>query len=134
MGRKRKDRFKDANASVKASDYYGTIFDSMCRSGAYQRLSVGARQFYTICRVQARSKAGRACLYAHGNEFGNTYNPDTYFVFPAKHQEAYGYDRRNGNHYLQELEKAGFIKKIESNNHIKKVNVYKFIDEWKNSS
>ena len=126
----RKEKYRDIFASSKKTDYFGTIFDSMCRSKDYKDLSLGAKHFYTLCRVQARSKAGRACLYAHSKEFNNTYDAERYFVFPAKHQEAYGVLRQNGNRYLQELERAGFIEKVEQNNHIKKVNVYRFSRKW----
>lgn len=129
MGRK-KEKYRDYFASSKSSDYFGTIFESMCKSGAYLSLSIGAKQFYTLCRVQARSSSGRACLYAHGKEYDKQYDSERYFVFPAKHQEEYGIKRQNGNKYLKELESAGFIEKVEQNNHIHKVNVYRFSDKW----
>ena len=87
MARKTKSKYKDRNASATNSDNFGTIFDSMCKSNVYKALSLGARHFYTLCRVQARSQLGRACLYKHGKETGREYDPEKHFVFPARHQE-----------------------------------------------
>ena len=134
MGRgNKKQQYKDFCASAGSNDYFGTLYDGMCRSKAYQSLGIGAKHFYTLCRVQSRSKQGRACLYQHSTEYGITYTEND-FVFPAEHLKMYGIDRSNANRYFGELEKAGFITKKEKNNHIKKVNVYSFSDKWKNTS
>ena len=130
MGKKTKFN-RDLNASINNRDFFGTIYVGMCKSPAYKRLSIGAKQFYTICRVQAQSPEGTACLYNHGQEYGKNYNKEIYFVFPARHLKQYGYDRANANRYLNILEKEGFIKKCECNKPIYKVNVYKFVDDWK---
>lgn len=129
----KKTKFRDSYASVGNNDYFGTIFDGMCRSKAYQSLSIGAKQFYTLCRVQAKSTHGRRCLYNHGEEFNDTYSEND-FVFPAKHLELYGVHRANAFKYFRELEKAGFIDKKEKNKHMWKVNVYSFSKRWKQSS
>lgn len=130
MSRGKNKKYKDTYASISGNDYFGTIYDGMCKSEKYQRLSLAARQLYTICRVQARSSIGRACLYKHSKEFGITYNEND-FVFPASHLKMYGYDRSNAGKYIKELEAAGFIEKKEKNKHMKKVNVYSFSDGWK---
>lgn len=131
--RQKKPQYKDCFASAGEKDYFGTIYDGMCKSTAYQSLGIGARHFYTLCRVQARSTHGKACLYKHGDEYGIQYNEHD-FVFPAKHLEMYGIDRSNASRYFKELEAAGFITKKEKNKHIKKVNVYSFSDRWKDTS
>lgn len=130
MSKGKKQKYNDPIASISGKDYYGTIFDGMCKSNAYKRLSIGAKQFYTLCRVQSRSSHGKACLYKHGSEYGITYTEND-FVFPSSHLELYGYDRSNAGKYFKELIAAGFIVKKEGNKTIKKVNVYSFSDGWK---
>lgn len=133
MGRK-KTIFKDLYASTSENDNYGTLFNSMCKSKAYQSLSLGAKQFYSICRVQARSEHGRRYLTQHAKETNANYSTDRYFVFPASHLSKYGYDRRNSTKYFHELEEAGFIKTVEQNKHTRKQpNVYCFSDKWKDT-
>lgn len=133
MSRSKKIKYKDSRASNGNKDYFGTVYDGMLKSRAYKKLSIGAKQFYTYCRVQAKSSHGTSCLYKHGAEYGISYN-DSCFVFPYTHLAMYGIDRSNACRYFKELEAAGFIKKVESNKTIKKVNVYEFVDGWKNSS
>lgn len=133
MSRSKKSKYKDLYASTDDKDFFGTIYDGMCRSKAYQALNIGARQFYTLCRVQAKSTHGKSCLYQHGNEFGVEYTEND-FVFPAKHLAMYGIDRSNANHLFEELEAAGFIDVKEKNSHRKRVNVYSFSKRWKDSS
>ncbi|MCR5836708.1 MAG: hypothetical protein K6G88_09385 [Lachnospiraceae bacterium] len=132
MGRSKKTQFKDTRASVSGKDYFGTIYDGMCRSETYRKLHIGAKHFYTLCRVQSRSSHGKACLYKHAKEWGTNYN-ENYFVFPASHLEMYGIERSNAHKYFKELQEAGFIRKVECNKHIHKVNVYEFSDKWKKS-
>jgi hypothetical protein len=132
MSRSKKPKYKDPYASIGDRDYFGTLYDGMCRSKAYQSLSIGAKQFYTLCRVQAKSTHGKSCLYKHSEEYGITYTEHD-FVFPASHLNMYGVDRSNASRYFKELEAAGFIDKKEKNKHIKKVNVYSFSNRWKNT-
>lgn len=132
MGR-RKKKYRDVFASVGNNDYFGTIYDGMLQSKAYKSLSIGAKQFYTYCRVQSQSTHGKRCLYMHGKEFNDTYSEND-FVFPASHLALYGLDRSNAFKYFKELEQAGFIDKKEKNKHIQKVNVYSFSNRWKNTS
>lgn len=133
MSRSKKPKYKDLYASVGDKDFFGTIYDGMCKSKKYQALSIGAKQFYTLCRVQAKSSHGTSCLYKHGAELGITYTEHD-FVFPASHLKMYGFDRSNASRYFKELIAAGFINIKESNKHMKKVNVYSFSNRWKNSS
>lgn len=125
-----KTKYNDIYASIGSNDKFGTLFDSMCRSKAYQSLSIGAKQFYTLCRVQAKSKQGLSCLYKHGNEYNIQYSEND-FVFPASHLAIYGVNRSNANRYFNELIARGFIDKKEKNKSIKKVNVYSFSNRWK---
>ncbi len=133
MNRSKKPKYKDLYASIGDKDFFGTIYDGMCRSKAYQSLSIGAKQLYTLCRVQSKSTHGKSCLYKHSEEYGITYTEHD-FVFPASHLKMYGVDRSNANRYFNELEAAGFIDKKEKNKHMKKVNVYSFSNRWKNTS
>ena len=87
--------------------------------------------FYIYCRIQSQSKVAKACLYQHGKDSDMQYNYTHDFVFPAKHLAEYGIDRRNADKYFKQLVQAGFIKVIEQNDHRHKVNVYRFIDDWK---
>jgi len=133
MSRAKKPKYRDVYASIGSKDYFGTIYDGMCRSEVYQSLSIGARHFYTLCRVQAKSSHGKSCLYKHGEEYGITYT-EADFVFPASHLNMYGIDRSNACRYFKELEAAGFIEKKEKNKHMKRVNVYSFSNRWKDTS
>ncbi len=132
MGRKKGAKTnRDVNASLNDKDiYYGRLYEGMMKHGSFKKLSIGTRMFYVLCRVQAQSEEGRRCLYAHGKDECRKYNPDVEFVFPAKHLEEYGIRRQNATNYFRELEKAGFIMKVEQNNHRQKVNVYRFIHKW----
>lgn len=130
MGRNKKPKYRDIFASIGEKDYFGTLYDGMCKSNAYKSLSIGTKHFYTLCRVQAQSTHGKSCLYKHGKEFGIKYSEND-FVFPASHLNMYGIDRSNASRYFKELEAAGFIDKKEKNKHMKKVNVYSFSSRWK---
>ena len=129
MGR-RKKKWRDLKASLGDADTFGTLYVSMCKSKAYQNLSLGAKHLYDMCRVHSTSKECKQCLYKHGEEYGITYS-EYDFVFPAAHLAEYGIDRRNAVRYFNELEAAGFIVKKEKNKPMKKVNVYSFSDKWK---
>jgi hypothetical protein len=83
--------------------------------------------------VQSKSNRGKSCLYKHKEEYGIDYTENC-FVFPASHMQRYGIERSNGSNYLKQLIVAGFIEKVENNKAVKKVNVYKFSNKWKNSS
>ena len=122
---------RDIMASLNDSDRSFTrIYPGLIRSRAYHSLSLGAKQFYLLCRVQACSKEGRAVLYRHGKEFGVEYDTNC-FVFPASHLETFGIRRQNSTKYFHELEEKGFVDRVENNKHMKKVNVYRFSARWK---
>lgn len=127
------DSFRDPAAMIEAGENsrYGTIGVRMMQSPQFRRLSMGAQRMYVYCRCQAQSKEGTKCLYKHCEEEGTTYSHYTHFVFPAKHMALYGVDRGNGTRWLKELEAQGFIKKVESNKHRQKVNVYAFSTKWR---
>ena len=128
----RKTQYKDYYASTGTDqrDSFGTLWDSMVTSGQFKRLSLGARFFYALCRVQWKSAQGRAYLYQHAKEESKTYR-EPCFVFPAAHMEVYGIQRQNGARYIRELVQAGFIDVEEQNGHRRKPNVYAFSDKWK---
>jgi len=129
----KKQKYVDLYASVGKNDYFGTVFDGMCKSDAYKNLSLSAKHFYTLCRVQSQSKHGRQCLYKHSEESERNYN-DNDFVFPSSHLKLYGIDRGNAKRYFDELIKAGFVDRKECNKVRKKMNVYSFSNRWKNTS
>lgn len=129
---RRKKVNRDIYASRDCDDRAFTrIYPGLITSEAYKRLSLGARQFYVLCRVQACSKEGRQVLFNHGSEFGIQYDLERDFVFPASHLERFGVRRQNSWKYFKELERAGFIELKEKNKHMKKVNVYTFSSKWK---
>ena len=131
MARRKKKDTRDVYASLDSGDrFFARIYPGMIASKAYQNLSLGAKQFYILCRCQACSKEGRQVLFNHGKEYGITYNEND-FVFPASHLERFGIKRQNSTKYFKELEKAGFIEKKEENKSLKRVNVYSFSSKWK---
>lgn len=131
MSRKRKN-YVDDFASMGKNDTFGMIYEGMVLSKAYKKLPIGAKHFYTLCRVQAQSKRGKSCLWKHGQEYGITYNKND-FVFPSSHLALYGIDRANAKRYFDDLEKAGFIVKKENNKVRWRTNVYSFSDKWAKS-
>lgn len=128
-----KSSYTDPTAMIETGENrrYGTIGVKMMQSPIFRSLSAGAQRMYLCCRCQAQSVEGRKCLHEHGKAEGVEYNPDTHFVFPAKHMDLYGIDRGNGSRWLKELVTKGFIKKVESNKHRQKVNVYSFSIAWR---
>lgn len=123
----------DYYAALDANDHYGTVFRSMVTSSQYNALSVGARHFYTLCRVQAQSEEGRRCLYQQAQHTGIT-SEAGWFVFPAKHLAACRVDRSSASRWFKELEKRGFVECIQRGKYNFSVNVYRFSDKWKNTS
>ena len=105
---KKKPKYTDFFASSSVNDNFGTIFNSMCKDAGFQKLPPAAKWFYVLCRVEAQSPEGKACLYKHGEKSGHTYMQNC-FVFPAKHQKQYGIQRQNGSAYFKALIDAGFI-------------------------
>lgn len=125
----------DYNACIGKDKHenFGTIYESMVKSDQFKTLSNPAKLLYMYCRIQQKSSDGTACLHKHGKEEGVEY-PSSCFTFPAGQQQAYGLQRTNSHRYFNELIEKGFIEKYESNEHRKKVNVYRFVSNWKNSS
>lgn len=120
----------DIYGSKSPNDKFGMVYDGLLKSKAFQELECGARFFYIVCRVQARSKEGTSSLYRHGEEHGIMFAPND-FVFPASHMKLYGIDRSNGSKWMKQLIKAGFIEIKEQNKHRYKINVYSFSIKWK---
>ena len=133
MAKKKQAYRADYFAAADSKDHFGTIYEGMCLNPKYRQLSIGARHFYMLCRVQARSEQGNRCLYTYANSEGKTF-PDNCFVFPSSHQKRFGIDRRNGSRYFAELEKSGFIRCVEQNEYRHRPNVYAFDSKWKDSS
>lgn len=133
MSRSKKNKYRDYFASSGDKDTFGMLYEGMCKSEAYKSLPISVRHFYDMCRVQAKSSRGKACLYEHGKEVGVTYS-DNDFVFPASHLQEFGYDRSNAHKYFDVLVAAGFIDIKENNQHRKKVNVYSFSSRWRDTS
>ncbi len=128
----KKNKYSDYFASTEVNDNFGTIFDSMCKCKKYQELSIGAKHFYTLCRVEWKSELGRQSLYKFRREHGiEDKGKDNEFVFPAKHMKMYGVDRSNGSRYLKQLKEAGFIGIASFNKSRWKENVYYFDSKWK---
>lgn len=130
--RRKTTRKIDYTACIGSDDTFGMVYYSMTQSQAYKNLSLAEKHFYTICRIQSRTKQAHACLSAHGQEYGIEYDFEKDFVFPSSHLERFGYNRSNGYRLLKSLSEKGFIKVKENNRALKHVNVYSFIGEWKN--
>lgn len=131
MGSK-KNSTLDYNASLKPKeDKWGRIFVTMARDPGFMSLSLPAFKLYTILRVHAASKENCNCMKQHKIETGQEYDYGT-FIFPPAHQALYGYkDRTNVKKYMNELIKAGFVRKVEDNRHRFKATVYAFSSGWK---
>ena len=129
---KKNKNYIDINASISNRDkYFGIIYEGMCKSEQFQKLSRKAQIVYVLCRVHAHTQKCKACLYNHAKEEGRTYGPDC-FVFPDCQQDDYGeHDHSNFNKYMKQLINAGFIDLIENNKHRFKINVYSFSSKWK---
>lgn len=132
MAGKSKSTFRDIFASLNSSDkYFGTIYEGMCKSKQFQKLSPKTQLIYVLCRVHAQTKKAKAALYKHAAEEGRKYDVND-FVFPDKQQDDYGeYDHSNFNKYMKKLVDAGFIDVKEENNYRHKTNVYSFSNRWK---
>lgn len=131
--RKRKS-INDYAGSFDADDrFFGRLYPGLMSSEEYKSLSLGARQFYCICRAQAASTQARRCLYNHGKVYERTY-PEGCFVFPASHIESFGVGRRNAQKYFKELIRCGFVEIVEANHFQRLPNVYKFSASWKRQS
>ncbi len=130
----RKKSFKpDYNACLGINDHenFGTFYESMAKSEAFKNLSNPAKQLYVLCRVQQKSSKGRSCLHEYARKEGIARFPDSCFVFPAKQQEEYGLTRTNTARYFKELMESGFIGLYQGNKHRYKINIYRFISDWK---
>lgn len=130
---KKHKRYSDIFASSAGEkDNYGTMFESMLTSNTYKALSIGAKHFYTLCRVQAQSESGRRALYklAEYEQRKQPY-PQHFFVFPASHMRKYGVDDANGRKYMRELIACGFIVIKEDNSQRRIATIYAFSDLWK---
>lgn len=132
MGKRKKPKYCDTNASLIKNENYGTLFPSMLKSEQYKNLTIGERNFYNLCRAHWKTRECQQCLYNHAKEFGTSYLEDC-FVFPSKHLREYGIDRANATRYFDRLVERGFLERVESNKSIQKVNVYKFSRKWKDT-
>lgn len=130
---KRKTYYDSNAAKDPEGDTYGALFASMMKDSKFQHLSWPARELYTLCRVQAQTKKGIACLAKYNLDKGKEYDIPRCFVFPATHQKEYGLNPRNTTRYFNELIKAGFIERVEANKYTREVNVYSFSPKWKGS-
>lgn len=118
--------------ATKSSGKFGYLFQDMLQAESFKRLSLGARYFYVLCRVHAKTAESYNSLKKHAESEGReTDYPEHFFVFPAKQIESYGYSRQNGGRYIKELVKGGFLDIAEQNKHRRQVNVLRFSDRWK---
>lgn len=124
---------------------FGMIYVDYLKSRQYQALSCGARQFLTVCIVNASSEKAKECLFnaladyyrALGIEKSKedlnreVYENSPLFVIPKAQYEQYGYTKSYVYKYLKELKEHGFIKDRFNGKNSRKVNVYEFSTEWK---
>ena len=129
---------------------FAMVYWDMLVSKEYKALPNAAKNMYVACLVNRSSEKGRACLKKHVLEELHERVPTAdsaletvelhtymdkgsgYFVMPAKHAEEYGFNRQQAHVLLKILCDRGFIMTAESNQHRRKVNVYRFIGMWKN--
>ena len=121
-------------AAGKYNKYFFPIRDSMIKHPAFIGLKHRTKWVLFCCLMQTQEGKAKASLYKHAEENGRQYDFDHCFVFPDKQMRSYGLEPRHARDELKELEKRGFIKKIEGNKERREVNVYQFTDSWKDTS
>lgn len=138
MGKKKQqhiERYASAISSKGQPDKFGMIYESMVKHEKFNKLSIGAKWLYVLCRIQLNTKKQIQCRHNHEDEIQKAgadirYDYERDFVFPAKQLKEYNIQRQNAYKYFNELEEHGFIERKERNGIRQKVNVYSFSDKW----
>lgn len=144
---KKKSNLAPEWATPDVGSRFGFVYVSLVQSEQFNRLPCAAKVFYFDCVAQLHDSTAHAALMYHIREdlelCGETQATITtrlkeigdykngYFVFPANHMEKYGYARSTGTNLMKTLIEAGFVEKVEENQHRWKINVYKFSSKWK---
>lgn len=106
--------------SNTSNEKFVALYVTMITSGAYRNLSHGARNLYTVMKLQYMSKQGqKAGLQPEQFYFTNTMQKDFGFT--------------NKNEFLKwrkELETNGFIDVLECGRNTRTNNIYAFSDRW----
>lgn len=124
---------------------FAMIHSDLVLSEPFMKLSSSAKRFYYECRINASRSVARKSLALHLREDmereGMDYDvisleitrkmEEGYFVMPAEHLAKFGYSRQQGYNMMLELQKSGFVEKVECNKHRQKENVYKFSTNFK---
>lgn len=124
---------------------FALIHSDLVLSEPFKKLSSSAKRFYYDCRINASRSIARKSLAKHLREDmeANGMESDVismeidrklnegYFVMPADHLKLFGYSRQQGYNMMLELQRGGFVEKVECNKHRKKENVYKFSTNFK---
>lgn len=134
MSRKKTNKVRDCFLSSPecANDRFGRVYVSLLKSQQYIKLSNAEARLLIACITQRQ--AGQQALYKFNEAEGTDYRAEEgYFVFPSEHLKKYGVDRSNAAKRFEALEQAGFIKRIESNKHRCKMNVYRLSADWQKS-
>ena len=129
----RNGRKKPLNAPLEFAatqkETFARMYASLTKSRAYRDLTLGARQFYCVCRVHAASPEGRRLLAAIGRNRRKDYDFDMEFAFPTTALKEYGYSNAEASRYFKQLEKAGFVSNVERY-YNRSANIWRFVSKW----
>lgn len=128
-------------ASRKDSDTYSRIYHDLLKSEAFNRLTLGARNYYFACCDVAHSSDGMKMLRAHDLKYGTDYfkcsfdfgdktATKCYFCFPESLNKTYRFNRKATLEWRKQLIDEGFLELVENNKHRKIQNVYALSNEW----
>ena len=137
MGRTKKPTYKPRTFESKgehyttakgrtAADTSANIYESMLTSPAFKALKPRLKVLYLYCKAQYYGKR-------KPTKDNDKYGTDTFYFNWGKALEYGLYPESaasNFYHDMQELEKAGFIKKLFSGKAHKEKNVYQYSNEW----
>lgn len=128
------------------SSKFGIIYADLLKSQRFRELSGSAKVLYVCMSAHAHTRESLECLYNTISELDRVmklnsspeqireavYQRDyQYFVFPARHYQGYGFDRKTFWKLKEELLRAGFIEEIVKQSHLRRVTVFGFSANWK---
>lgn len=137
MARKKKPTYKPRSFESKgeryinakgksAADTSANIYESMLLSPAFTELKPRLKILYVYCKAQYYGKR-------KPSKDNDRYDSDTFYFNWGKALDYGLYPKSAASNFykdMQELEKAGFIKKIFSGKAHKEKNVYQYSNEW----
>ncbi|SFB86931.1 hypothetical protein [Butyrivibrio sp. YAB3001] len=104
------------------------ISESMLCSDSFKSLKPRQQMLYIYCKAQYYGKRKPK------DDNTELYQDDSFFYMNWGKILDYGLytEKSHSNFYkdMQELEKKGFIKKVESGKNNRKKNIYQYVDKW----